>query len=140
MQADPFMTTILAVNILLLWYLYHRKKARKKLLQEFRQNGAIDSHHAVVLEERSGADLSLSHSLLSRGIMRKTQAERYDLDEAAASRRLPVFWKKGARIGWAPGTRMRNTEPATGRSWSCSPLPREKPFVENASKPPEPEP
>jgi hypothetical protein len=140
MQTDPFMTTILASNRLLLSYLCHREKTRKKRLQKFRENGAIDSHHAVVLEEASGADLSLFHSLLSRGIMRKTQAERYDLDEAAASRRLPVFWKKGARIGWAPGTRMRNTEPAAGRSWLCSPLPREKPFVENAPKPPEPEP
>jgi hypothetical protein len=96
MQADTFTTTTLAANSGLLWYLYRREETRKKLLQEFREHGAVDAQHAIAFQDATGSCLALLRWLLSQGIVKKTQAERYYLDECAYAfcrrREMRVAW------------------------------------------------
>lgn len=86
MQIAPSLTMTLAANgwlLVLIYCLYCREETRKRLLQKFREHGALDSQHAMVVYETSHAGGALVRRLVGRGILRRTAAERYYLDEAA---------------------------------------------------------
>lgn len=82
MQPDPVVPTTLAVHGWMLLYLYGQEEMRKKVLQNFRKNGALDPQRAITREQITGVPAALLRSLLGKGILKKTDGECYYLDEA----------------------------------------------------------